>query len=232
MIQTSEQINALALALAQAQGEMQNPPKNKEVEVRMKAGGTYKFNYTELNVLIDAIRKPFANHKIAHITQVNYDLNLKCPIVTVSLIHESGQWISSAVPVPSTGDMKADQGNITYVRRNLLGSLVGIAGEGDAEDEPSDGAEYRSIPKPSESPQTVIKPKLVPEATKPKNDAIAEAQARREAILHAVTKSRWTKEQASKFMIDHFGTNSMSEINDDQAAKIIEQIINNPQKDA
>lgn len=131
-MQQSEQINELATALALAQGAFTNPPRNREVEVTMKDNkGKYKFCYSTLDCVMDMIRKPLADNGLSIIHALDNDS--QGPICETRLLHASGQWISTWVPVIVSEGANA-QGwgsSISYARRYGVVSLLAIAAEED-----------------------------------------------------------------------------------------------------
>ena len=87
----SEQINEIAAALAKSQGAFINPPRNREVKVKTKAGDTYTFTYATLDVIMDMIRGPLASNGLALVHLLESDD--QGPICETRLLHVSGQWL-------------------------------------------------------------------------------------------------------------------------------------------
>jgi len=122
----SENINELAKALAKAQGEM-------KFAIKDSVNPHFKSNYADLSSVIAAIKEPLSNNGLTYLQ----------PIVTIDgqtyietlLIHESGQWIKSLVPLhipkDSRNAIQAFGAACTYLRRYSLSSLVGVAQDDD-----------------------------------------------------------------------------------------------------
>jgi len=134
---SSENIADLAAALAKAQGVFVNPPRNREVKVKTKAGDTYTFAYATLDGIMDMVRGPLAANGLALVHSLGQDE--QGPICETRLIHASGQWMGTWVPVIVADGANAQGwgGAITYARRYGLCSLLSIAAD---EDDDANGA--------------------------------------------------------------------------------------------
>lgn len=146
-MRTSENIDQLATALAAAQGEFTNPERNRDVEVKMKSGGTYTFAYATFDAIIEMVRPPLAKHGLM-ITQP-CSLVEHCAIVTTRLAHKSGQWIEDEI---SWGVLENDGpqqlGSIlTYLKRYSLVGMLGIASEEDDDGNAASGNQAESKPR-------------------------------------------------------------------------------------
>jgi hypothetical protein len=127
----SATIGALAGALAKAQGQIQNPPKDRVVNIRSDKG-TYSYRYADLASCLDAIRKPFSENGLS-ITQAVTVENARATCVT-ELLHSSGEWLRSEIQVTASNAIKDLGGQYTYLRRYALSALVGIAPDDDADE--------------------------------------------------------------------------------------------------
>lgn len=192
---TSESIDQLCKALAAAQSEFINPEKNKTAKIRTKDGGSYSYNYADLPSMIESSRKALAKAGLSHCsTMVDSPDAL---YVTMRLMHESGQWIESHIPVRSWSDEKNLAAQVTYYRRYLYQSLIGVAADEDLDGTPDiEGATYTDRRKqfntsPTQTPKSTALAKpvatqgapdtspalktLIERASKGGPDAIAEA---------------------------------------------------------
>lgn len=132
----SENITEIAPALAKAWGETETPKHNKEVTVQKKAGGTYTFNYTTLAGIMDAIRKPFKDNGLFVLQDVKTEKeeNSRDTVLTIKtfIYHTSGQFMSGGeLTVKAAFDMQGLGGQITYLKRYSLSSVLGLATEQD-----------------------------------------------------------------------------------------------------
>lgn len=118
---------ALAGALAKAQAAFPPIPRDKEVEVKTKTGGTYTFKYAPLDTIIAAVRGPLSENGLAFSQLLDGG-----DLVTV-LLHSSGETLTGRTPLPhSNGDTVQQYGSaVTYVRRYALQAVLGIAAEED-----------------------------------------------------------------------------------------------------
>lgn len=129
----SESIAKLAAALAKAQSQME--PAKKDTK-----GNFGKF--ADLGEVIDTIRKvstpnglSFSQFPVGDAAGVG---------VSTILMHESGEWLSDTIYLPSSDAMGGRNGaqiaggNITYLRRYALSSVFGVYA-----DEDTDGQQTR-----------------------------------------------------------------------------------------
>lgn len=122
----SEGIGQLVGALAKAQGSYEPIRKNRTVTVKMKSGGTYDFRYATLDAVLDATRTALAVNGLAITATISDKL------LTVLLMHESGEWLQSVAPLPMPGgDWQAYGSAITYARRYLISTMLGVSSESD-----------------------------------------------------------------------------------------------------
>jgi len=136
MQRSSNKIGALAAALAKAQSELENPPKSltATIESPYLREGQRSFRYAPLSAGLDIARKCLGQHEIATVQATTIDRDTGLIRLTTTLIHASGEWISSDWPVCPVIDTAAPHrmgAALTYARRYALFTLVGIAGEDD-----------------------------------------------------------------------------------------------------
>ncbi len=136
MQRASETVGALAAALAKAQSEIVNPEKSLTATVvsPFPREGSRSFRYASLACGLDVVRKCLGRHEIATVqtTAMDKDSGLIC--LTTTLVHTSGEWVSSDWPVCPVSETAAPHRlgtALTYARRYALFTLVGIAGEDD-----------------------------------------------------------------------------------------------------
>jgi hypothetical protein len=164
----SQTIGKLAEALSKAQSEITNALKDKDNHF-------FKSTYADLASVWDACRDPLSKNGLSVTQPLSMDLNGRM-ILTTLLMHSSGEWISSMVPVvPVKQDPQSVGSAITYMRRFSLSALVGVAPsekptEQDIDDD-DDGnaASGRGVQAPIAKAPAVaspVKPKTVSEAPK------------------------------------------------------------------
>lgn len=151
----TRQANAkLAAALAEAQGEFKPVAKNRAVQIKMREGGTYRFEYADLEQLISATRPALAANGLAVVQRITEDS------LTTELIHAEGGVVTSRCELPRMGqDIKAYGAAITYLRRYAYGALLCISADDDLDE---DAAEAETPPvsaRIAERPEPQRKPK-------------------------------------------------------------------------
>ena len=121
----SENINELACALSKAQGEMTLASEDK-------VNPHFKSSYASLGSVWDACRIPLSKNGLCVVQNPHVE-NGELFLVTM-LLHSSGQWMKSMIPVTNAKNTPQALGScITYMRRYALSSMVGIA-PGDDDD--------------------------------------------------------------------------------------------------
>lgn len=127
-------LDKLAASLAKAQGAIPAPHKNRQVNFIDNKGRRVHYLYADLAGVIDAARKPLAESGLS-ITHV-LDYRARIYGMTTTLMHESGQSLSTWYPLPDPAavEPKAFGSALTYARRYALSALIGIASEEDDDD--------------------------------------------------------------------------------------------------
>ena len=120
----SESIAELGSALASAQAEMSNPAKNAK-------NPFFKSKYADLAEVINISKPTLAKFGLS-VIQMPYAMNGHVGVET-TIIHKSGEYISSRLNMPLGGkkDAQAVGSSITYARRYALAGMCGIAQEDD-----------------------------------------------------------------------------------------------------
>lgn len=143
----SESIAELAAALVAAQAAFPEIPRNREVAVATRSGGTYKFKYATLDAILGAVRKPLTDNGLT-VSQVITVWD-GVPCLETVLLHKSGQWIISEAQLP-TGVSNQEFGSaLSYMRRYALSSILSVVGE---EDDDANIADQNVI---VEAPRTI-----------------------------------------------------------------------------
>src|SRR3954447_8577141 len=132
----SESIAQLASALAKAQIELVNPVKTLTGVIDRWGSGNegQSYRYAPLSAGLDIVRQTLCKHELAVIQTTEVDRESGMVMLTTTLAHGSGEWISAFWPVCRTTDMtnpKFMGAALTYARRYALFTLVGIAGDDD-----------------------------------------------------------------------------------------------------
>jgi hypothetical protein len=136
MQHSSTSVGALAAALAKAQAAIANPEKSLTATIvsPFPREGSRSFRYAPLSSGLDLVRKCLGQHEIATIQATAIDRENGLIRLTTTLVHASGEWVSSDWPVCPVSETAAPHrlgAALTYARRYALFTLVGIAGEDD-----------------------------------------------------------------------------------------------------
>src|SRR6516165_10056623 len=158
MQHSSDRVAALAAALAKAQAEIANPEKSLTATIvsPFPRGESRTFRYAPLSSGLDLVRKCLGQHEIATVQTTAIDRESGLIHLTTTLVHASGEWVSSDWPVCPVSETAAPHrlgAALTYARRYALFTLVGIAGEDDvdAPDLPDAGLSpeaLKNLPRP------------------------------------------------------------------------------------
>lgn len=141
----SSSLGALAKALAAAQTKLRDAKKDA-------TNPHFKNRYATLSSVRDAISAILPEHGIAYVQTFEPHGDAGVCVVT-TLLHESGEWISSRLYLPvSKKDAQGFGSAISYGRRYALAAIVGIAADDDDGEEAA--RPLREVPKaPGSAPQ-------------------------------------------------------------------------------
>jgi ERF superfamily len=153
MQRSSETIGLIAGALAKAQIELANPEKSLTATIRspFPREGDRSFRYASLSSGLDLVRKSLGRQEIATVQTTSIDEGAGLIRLTTTLVHSSGEWVSSdwpVCPVSETATPHRMGAALTYARRYALFTLVGIAGEDDL-DAPDLNGGMGALPQPA-----------------------------------------------------------------------------------
>src|SRR5437588_10203906 len=156
----STSVGALAAALAKAQAEIANPEKSLTATIisPFPREGSRTFRYAPLSTGLDLVRKCLGQHEIATVQTTAIDSDRGLIRLTTTLVHASGEWVSSDWPVCPVTEVATPHrmgAALTYARRYALFTLVGIAGEDDL-DAPAAGPAPEERNAASENPVEVL----------------------------------------------------------------------------
>ena len=117
----SETIGALAAALSKAQADITGALKDS-------SNPFFKSKYADLASCWDACRKQLAANNLAVIQTIYVHWESGQTMLATTLVHSSGEWIRSDLPVLAKDLSPQAQGSgITYARRYALAAIVGLA---------------------------------------------------------------------------------------------------------
>ena len=162
----SDSIANLAKALALAQPHISNPALDA-------VNPHFRSRYATLAAHIAAVRAPLAAQGISVVQSTRIDVPGAVVVVT-SLIHSSGEWISSELALPSGLTPQTYGSALTYARRYALAALCGIVGDED------DDANAATPPAKAKEAPVKAAPKAKPAEleTRPQGSALPEGYER------------------------------------------------------
>ena len=187
----SEQFNEVAAAFAKSQLAFKPIKKNRKVKVQTKQGGAYTFEYADLGAILDMARPILASNGIA-VTQnariQRIDTGAPYIVVDTMLIHESGQYIIyDPLEFAADGNIQANGGTITYLKRYALAAALGIATE---EDDDGNAAANNDVQGDSSGQGGEAKPKANPhKLASEKQVNLIIQQTKRVSDKHQVTET-------------------------------------------
>lgn len=135
----------LQSALVKAQGEMGAPRKDREVTVKMKTGGSYKFSYATMAGMIEADRPILAKHGLGFVQFVSDGA------LVTRIVHEGGEHLDCPIPMPNLPNAPQEVGSIiTYFKRYSYSAAFGRVADEEDDANIAEGNGYeprlRSVP--------------------------------------------------------------------------------------
>src|SRR5258706_1481237 len=128
MHRSSESVAAIATALAKAQTELSNPEKSLIGTVyNNRSDSPQSFRYASLSSGLDIVRKTLGGQQIAIVQTTDIDRVNGMVNLTTTLMHTSGEWISSDWPVCQLSETSAPRrmgAALTYARRYAPFTMV------------------------------------------------------------------------------------------------------------
>lgn len=122
----SAEINEISAALSAFQGSVEQPKLEKEVKVKTRTGGEYKFKYADLSACVRAAAPALKEHGLSVSQIINGG-----KLITL-LSHTSGQWFKSELLLPAqSADYQAFGSAITYLKRYSYCAILGIVADTD-----------------------------------------------------------------------------------------------------
>ena len=157
---------SLGLALLYAMAEYPPLEKNTTVNVTMKTGGSYSYQYAELAYTKKMTDPYLWKHGLVVNGKTEYRDGQEFQVDTLRHVY-SDEKDTSEIEI-TEGDMKQFGGNSTYAKRYNYCNLTGRVGEDDSEPRPSSS---RSRNKPQDGQNGTNKPSTDGEGTKDTGNA-------------------------------------------------------------
>ena len=177
---SSESIGQFAAAMARAQLELVNPAKSLTavLERGRNGGGAFSYKYAPLSAGLDIVRKTLGKHELAVMQTTHVDRERGLVLLTTTIAHGSGEWISAFWPVCHISDIghpKLMGAALTYARRYCLFTMVGLAGEDDLDGPDLDASKEQSMGEGALAP-TAMEAIIVRPETQPKVDGLVKSE--------------------------------------------------------
>lgn len=140
-MRTSTSISAIAKSLAAVSADLRNP-------VMDATNPHFTSKFISLVGLIDSLRAPLHAHGIIVLQPVSSPVAGRVR-VTTTLLHSSGEWMSSTADLASGATAQSFGTAVSYLRRYTLQAMLGVSGDADADDDGE--AERVKAEKPAKS---------------------------------------------------------------------------------
>ena len=137
---------AFNAALAIAQGMFEPIVKNRDVSIQMKAGGSYRFRYADLEEVLTKTRSGLSKNGLSIRSAVT--TNESGVWLHAVLAHAAGHEDVSSMKLDGGGDIKVFGANITYLRRYMVTAMLGVAADDDADENGQAGGEGGNVAAP------------------------------------------------------------------------------------
>lgn len=136
----SEKISELTKALIEAEGKFKEIKLNKTAKA-----GSFSFKYADLTSIFNATKPALREHGLKCVGYFGKDEG-GVPILTLMLTHISGEWMKTSISISPQTSKPTDLGGfITYMRRYLYTTLLGVCAEEDVEgDDLNKGCDNKS----------------------------------------------------------------------------------------
>lgn len=126
-MRTSTSITTIAKALAAVSADLRNPAMDA-------TNPGFKSKFISLVGLIDSLRGPLHAHGIVVLQPVSSPVAGRVR-VTTTLLHSSGEWMSSTADLASGATAQSFGTAVSYLRRYTLQAMLGVSGDADADDD-------------------------------------------------------------------------------------------------
>lgn len=147
-MQISNECAKVAAALAAAQKNFAPIPKDREVTVTTKTGGSYRFKYATLDAIRSATMPALAEQGLALVQGLSEDGTA----LETLLVHSSGEWMKNSTPMIVSGRVvdgrvippsNQEHGSAqSYARRYGISALLCVTADEDDDANIADGNSF------------------------------------------------------------------------------------------
>jgi hypothetical protein len=131
---STDKMAALYAALARAQAKFQPIVKNRDVLIRMKTGGSYKFRYADIEEVNAKTRPALTEEGLALVQPPQCDTATGAAWIETLLVHKDGGVLRSRLdlkPLGTYSDPKEFGAALSYLRRYAVTAMLGVAADDD-----------------------------------------------------------------------------------------------------
>lgn len=204
-MRTSDQINELAAALAKAQSEIKTAEKDK-------TNPHFGQSYATLASTFDAVRIPLSKNNLS-VSQL-VDSDGEDSFLYTRLMHSSGQFEESRAKIKAVQNTPQGFGSaLTYMRRYMLQSIVGVA-QGDDDDDGNNGSKKDDSKKQDKKEDDKQKD----------HSAAAVSSAQITRLFTIATKRSWSNDAVKEFMIARFKKDSTKDLTKYEYDLLVDEI--------
>jgi hypothetical protein len=206
----SEQTNELAVSLAKVQGSITHAVKDSE-------NPFHKNKYADLASVWEACRKQLAENGLS-IVQLPDGLEDGCLILDTTMLHTSGQWISSRIKMPlQKQDPQGYGSTLTYARRYALAAMVGVYQD---DDDANEGSMLKSQSKQqNKSTNTNI-----PTTPQKPNTPQLMSDIQRKKLFATATEKALSSDDMKKIIAWKYKVDSSTKLTTVQASYLIDNL--------
>lgn len=167
MLEHSTEIDKICAALSKAQGAMEGAVKDRQ-------NPHFKNEYATLASVIEAVRGPLRDNELAFI-QASGEMVDGCLPIETRIVHSSGQWFKSVLPMPVGQKTAQAVGSaLSYGRRYALMSILGVPSVDDDGEAASQGAPQRNEGYRDQGQRQQVQPNARPASRPAREDAAPE----------------------------------------------------------
>ncbi len=209
----SEAVNELAKALNLAQAQAKGAKQDSE-------NPFYHCKYADLTSVWDACRKPLTDNGLSVTQTMAIGINGEC-IIQTTMLHVSGQWVTSNLQMPVETDPQKMGKAITYGRRYTLAAIVGVCPEDDDAESVTEHKKTTSQ-QTTKPPQQPVESQTTPATSATNTNLCTEPQ--RKKIYASSQQMGYTEQKVKDILGEKFGVASTKELTKKQASDLIEMI--------
>lgn len=178
-----------------------------------KSGAEYKFRYATLDTILSRTRKAMADSGLS-LTQL-IETNAGRVVLKTVLMHSSGQWPMSELPIPAAGGPQEFGSMLSYMRRYAISAILNLASQDDDDANMAEGNAFEIADKPAgkllDASGTAARPGMA-----------SEKQIKFAWSL--VKKIGWSEDDLKSYLVENHGISSLNEMTKEIASKTLDYL--------